>query len=182
MDVVCLDPPYNQHPYGSNYFMLNLLSSYEKPAETVMPCFRHSRGIGNAHVQQPWQHAPAALFRLLEDCLAKFILLSYSSEGFISYEEMTNLPWPSGTYRHAGTPYATFRGSRNLRNRPQNVIQDIPLGCRDRALLEMIYACGSARVSEVISCKLESLDMNDAFVRVLGKERKRGWCLWVGPP
>ena len=34
MDVVYLDPPYNQHPYGSNYFMLNLLSSYEKPEET----------------------------------------------------------------------------------------------------------------------------------------------------
>ena len=49
--------------------------------------------------------------------------------------------------------------------------QDIPLGCRDRALLEMIYACGM-RVSEVISCKLESLDMNDAFVRVLGKGEK----------
>ena len=50
-------------------------------------------------------------------------------------------------------------------------VQDIPLGCRDRALLEMIYACGM-RVSEVISCKLESLDMNDAFVRVLGKGEK----------
>ena len=24
LDVVYLDPPYNQHPYGSNYFMLNL--------------------------------------------------------------------------------------------------------------------------------------------------------------
>lgn len=50
-------------------------------------------------------------------------------------------------------------------------VQDIPLGCRDRALLEMIYACGM-RVSEVISCKLESLDMDDAFVRVLGKGEK----------
>lgn len=50
-------------------------------------------------------------------------------------------------------------------------VQDVPLGCRDRALLEMIYACGM-RVSEVISCKLESFDADDAFVRVLGKGDK----------
>ncbi len=49
--------------------------------------------------------------------------------------------------------------------------QDIPLGCRDRALLEMIYACGM-RVSEIINCKLESFDQDDAFVRVLGKGDK----------
>lgn len=50
-------------------------------------------------------------------------------------------------------------------------VQDIPLGCRDRALLEMIYACGM-RVSEVINCKLESFDKDEAFVRVLGKGDK----------
>ena len=121
MDVVYLDPPYNQHPYGSNYFMLNLLSSYEKPAET-------SRVSG---IPADWkrstynsrQHAPAALFRLLEDCPAKFILLSYSSEGFISYEEMTNFLGRLGHIVTLETPYATFRGSRNLRNRPQNVTE-----------------------------------------------------------
>ena len=52
-------------------------------------------------------------------------------------------------------------------------IQDIPLGCRDRALLEMIYACGM-RVSEIINCKLESFDADEAFVRVRGKGDKPG--------
>ena len=32
VDVAYLDPPYNQHPYGSNYFMLNLLASGREPA------------------------------------------------------------------------------------------------------------------------------------------------------
>ena len=31
LDLVYLDPPYNQHPYGSNYFMLNLLVDYRAP-------------------------------------------------------------------------------------------------------------------------------------------------------
>ncbi len=121
MDVVYLDPPYNQHPYGSNYFMLNLLSSYEKPAATsrvsgIPADWKRSR------YNKP-QHAPEALFRLLEDCPAKFILLSYSSEGFISYEEMTEFLGRLGHTVTLETPYAVFRGSRNLRNRPQNVTE-----------------------------------------------------------
>ncbi|MDR0455976.1 MAG: DNA adenine methylase, partial [Treponema sp.] len=31
VDVAYLDPPYNQHPYGSNYFMLNLILEYTYP-------------------------------------------------------------------------------------------------------------------------------------------------------
>ncbi len=31
VDVAYYDPPYNQHPYGSNYFMLNIISDYRKP-------------------------------------------------------------------------------------------------------------------------------------------------------
>jgi adenine-specific DNA-methyltransferase len=34
VDLVYLDPPYNQHPYGSNYFMLNLVCTNERPLET----------------------------------------------------------------------------------------------------------------------------------------------------
>lgn len=31
VDLLYLDPPYNQHPYGSNYFMLNLINDYIEP-------------------------------------------------------------------------------------------------------------------------------------------------------
>lgn len=48
---------------------------------------------------------------------------------------------------------------------------DIPFGCRDRAILELIYACG-LRVSELINCKLENLDIDDAFIRITGKGNK----------
>lgn len=33
VDVAYFDPPYNQHPYGSNYFMLNLLCDYRRPQQ-----------------------------------------------------------------------------------------------------------------------------------------------------
>ncbi len=42
-------------------------------------------------------------------------------------------------------------------------------GCRDKAILEVIYACG-LRVSEV--CQLKIYDVDDVYVRVMGKGRK----------
>ena len=31
IDVVYYDPPYNQHPYGSNYHILNTIYNYKEP-------------------------------------------------------------------------------------------------------------------------------------------------------
>ena len=47
-DVVYLDPPYNQHPYGSNYFMLNLILHYAMPAQ-VSPV---------SGIPSDWQRSP----------------------------------------------------------------------------------------------------------------------------
>jgi integrase/recombinase XerD len=45
---------------------------------------------------------------------------------------------------------------------------DTPLGLRDRAMLELMYASG-LRVSELVQLKTVQLGMNDAVLRVLGK-------------
>ena len=44
-------------------------------------------------------------------------------------------------------------------------------GIRDRAMLELVYACG-LRVSELVNLKLSYVDLNTGVVRVLGKGAK----------
>jgi adenine-specific DNA-methyltransferase len=118
-DLCYLDPPYNQHPYGSNYFMLNLLADYRRPRKI-------SRVSG---IPEDWnrsafnkaQGALAAFGRLAEKVRAKFLLISFNSEGFIDKQRMLDLLYRLGHVSVLETRYNTFRGSRNLRQRDIHV-------------------------------------------------------------
>jgi integrase/recombinase XerD len=48
---------------------------------------------------------------------------------------------------------------------------DTPLGCRDRTMLEVLYATG-LRVSELVALKLNEVSLSQGVVRVMGKGRK----------
>ncbi len=56
-----------------------------------------------------------------------------------------------------------------------NLLDNIDLsdamGIRNRALLEMMYACG-LRVSEAVNLQIGDIDFHDNFVRIMGKGKK----------
>ena len=114
-DLVYLDPPYNQHPYGSNYFMLNVIAENRLPGT-----LSKVSGIPDTWNRSDYNKrtkALAAMEALVRDLMARYLLISYNSEGFISLEEMEQLLRKYGKVARREIVYPTYRASRNLRER-----------------------------------------------------------------
>ena len=122
-DLAYLDPPYNQHPYGSNYFMLNLLAKYERPT-TVSAVSGIPTDWGRSGY-----NVKAKSLTLLEDLIAtldaRFVMLSYNNEGFIPPAELLAMLTKYGRVEVTETPYNAFRGSRNFNGRPVHVTEQL---------------------------------------------------------
>lgn len=115
IDFAYMDPPYNQHPYGSNYFMLNLILNNKPPAS-----YSKVSGIPEDWNRSPYNKrnfAQNELFSVIKNCPAKFILISYNSEGFVQYNDFIDVLTSLGKVTSLETDYNTFRGCRNLRDR-----------------------------------------------------------------
>lgn len=114
-DLAYLDPPYNQHPYGSNYFMLNLIAEYRRPTD-ISTVSGIPADWSRSPFNQP-KHAQNELFSVIEALPARFQLISYNSEGFISKDAFISGLEKLGKLEMLETRYHTYRGSRNLRQR-----------------------------------------------------------------
>ena len=121
VDLAYFDPPYNQHPYGSNYFMLNLLVENRAP-ESISKVSGIPKGWNHSRYNRR-QEAETAFFELLASTSAKFLMVSYNSEGFIRRESFMRFLGKLGEVTPFETEYNTFRGSRNLRQRPLKVTE-----------------------------------------------------------
>ncbi|MDR3170378.1 MAG: DNA adenine methylase [Treponema sp.] len=119
VDLAYLDPPYNQHPYGSNYFMLTLILENKYPEQ--MSKISGIPENWNRSAYNKKQFAYNALSDLVTNIKAKYVLISFNSEGFISLDEMKGMLERIGKVEVLETTYNTFRGCRNLANRDIHV-------------------------------------------------------------
>jgi len=61
--------------------------------------------------------------------------------------------------------------ARQIEKLLTSVLETDPLGSRDRAILELLYASG-LRVSELCNARLENLNLDEGLIRVTGKGNK----------
>jgi adenine-specific DNA-methyltransferase len=117
-DIAYLDPPYNQHPYGSNYHVLNTLTLWDAPP--VSPTIT-GRGDKSA-IRRDWRtarrsaynhrsDAPTEYARLLAQLNARYLLTSYSTDGFISLRTMLEANHHRGHTTVFLQPYKRYRVS-----------------------------------------------------------------------
>ena len=120
IDITYIDPPYNQHPYGSNYFMLNAIAMCKCPEEiskvSGIPK-DWNRSIYNKRVEGVMQ-----LLKDIENVDSKYVLLSYSSEAYLPIKDMVAELAKIGLITNLQEiDYNVFRGSRNLSSRPKKL-------------------------------------------------------------
>jgi len=97
-DVVYIDPPYNQHPYGSNYHVLNTIALWDKP-QVSPEILIDGRTTDKSAIRKDWRnerrspynHAREALpaFKdLVSRIDARWLLVSYSTDGNMPVESV----------------------------------------------------------------------------------------------
>lgn len=117
-DFVYVDPPYNQHPYGSNYHVLNSVALWDKPA--LNPKIS-GRGDKSA-IRRDWRterrspynsarHATGAFRSLVDGLPARWIAVSYSTDGNIPLLDMVRACCDRGAAIPFIQPYKRYRVS-----------------------------------------------------------------------
>ena len=115
LDIVYMDPPYNQHPYASNYFMLNVILNNK--IEGKMSKVSGIPDNWNRSAYNKRQEVKEAIDNLVKDVDCKYLIVSYNSEGFVSLDDMKEILGKYGEVSVKEIQYNAFRGSRNLKNR-----------------------------------------------------------------
>jgi len=124
LDLAYFDPPYNQHPYSSNYFMLNsILNNNVKPE-----LLSKVSGIPSDWNKSDWNKKSSikdTFSKLIENTNAKFILVSYNNEGFLTEEDFYEIMNKCGKVKMFEKDYVVFRGGNIKSNKRNNKVKEL---------------------------------------------------------
>lgn len=110
-DVAYLDPPYNQHKYLGNYHIWESLVLWDKPAVYGAACKREDcRTRSSAFNSRP--RFVEALRAVVARVRARWLVVSFNDEGFVTREEMEALLAMRGPVRVVEHDYPRYVGAQ----------------------------------------------------------------------
>lgn len=131
-DLCYLDPPYNQHQYGSNYHLLNTIARWDKPPQPLT-LDETGRLRDKGGIRKDWnatksefcyKNTAVSAFRgLLDRIDARYIVLSYNTEGIMPYGEILDLLEKRGNVSLYSSEYITYRGGRQSISRKTHNVE-----------------------------------------------------------
>ena len=127
-DFVYLDPPYNQHPYGSNYHVLNSVALWDKPplsakigARGEKSAIRRDWRTERRSLYNSTKQAAQAIAALIDGIPARWIAVSYSTDGNIPLLELARACCARGATSVFVQPYKRYRvSSQRFSAKPMN--------------------------------------------------------------
>lgn len=125
-DLAYLDPPYNQHQYGSNYHLLNTLVRWDRNP-VPLDIGLDGRLLRKAGIPGAWNvtrspycsrsTARDALVRLVDGLDVRSAVFSYNTEGIVSPEELYGQLSERWEVRTEVLDYVRYRGGRQSASR-----------------------------------------------------------------
>jgi adenine-specific DNA-methyltransferase len=92
VDLAYLDPPYNQHRYFTNYHVWETLVAWDAPPHYGVACKRvDARDPSTKSVFNDRRRAPDALARVIEKVRARVVVVSASSEGWVTLDDLVDM-------------------------------------------------------------------------------------------
>jgi adenine-specific DNA-methyltransferase len=120
-ELCYLDPPYAVHQYGSNYFMLNTIALWDRPAVSGERG-GDGRLLRKAGIREDWvktrsrfcyaSTALPAMRQAIEAADCRWLAVSYSNEGLIGLEELCDLLSSTGGLSLYSTAYVKYPGGK----------------------------------------------------------------------
>ncbi len=130
-DIVYLDPPYNQHQYGSNYHLLNTIALWDKPFVNK-EIYIDGKKTDKSAIRKDWVNtksdycykstAENAFKNMIDMIDAKYIITSYSTDGIIEYEHFIDILKNRGDLNIVTKEYTKYPGGkRSTINKTKNI-------------------------------------------------------------
>ncbi|MDH5680828.1 MAG: DNA adenine methylase [Spirochaetota bacterium] len=121
VDVAYLDPPYNQHQYGSNYHLLNTIALHDKP-QVNEAIYINGKKVDKSAIRKDWVNTRSTYCyrdsalrdfeELIDNMNARYILVSYSIDGIIPFDDMLNCLSRRGMLSIVTSEYTKYRGGK----------------------------------------------------------------------
>jgi adenine-specific DNA-methyltransferase len=162
---VYLDPPYNQHPYGSNYHVLNSVALWDKPQVS-----RKIEGHGGkSAIRLDWRterrsaynykaEAEKAYALLLRTLPVSWVATSYSTDGMINVPCLIAANHACGDCTVFARGYKRYRvSSQRFSEKPMNVefVVVTQMGARPRRSVDEIVGSILSKEANILAAHPE---------------------------
>jgi len=111
VDILYIDPPYNNRQYAPNYHLLETIALYDNPVITGVTGMREYKQQKSEFCNR--MTALAALDKIAREAKFKCLMLSYNSEGIMKANEILSVLNKHGTVSQININYPRYKSNSN---------------------------------------------------------------------
>jgi len=122
VDILYIDPPYNERQYAPNYHLLETIALYDNPKIKGITGMRDYKNQKSEFCNK--QTAIIALDKIAKNARYKYLILSYNSEGIMPEKEILSTLGKYGKVEQKNIEYLRFKSNSNGDSKHKKIIHE----------------------------------------------------------